>query len=304
MSNNERFLVKYEVSRSGKEFIPVPNRKYAKTLPAGYYTFEDSQEGIYLSQASYSTLDILKFPDTILDTIINEFNVFWTYKESYQERKEPHKRGYLLYGPPGGGKSSLVSLLLNEFIADGNIVFNFSSHTLYGLNYFREIEPDRKTMIVIEDIDIYIGTSTEEHLLQFLDGNLQQVNTVVIATTNYPEKLPARIRNRPSRFDRTEKIGYPSVPARKLYIEAKSKTMSTEEKETLVKDTEGFTLAHIKEIILSVEVYRLDYNTVLDRISEMAKMNSTSDKDYHSNQPQMGFEHACVPEPMKKGFER
>ncbi len=122
----------------------------------------------------------------------------------------------------------------------------------------------------MEDIDSLIKDRHEEQaVLEFLDGSIQHSNTIVIASTNYPEELPDRIINRPSRFDRISYVGVPSYNDRILYISTKSKSLSKPQIKGWAKDTDSWTLAHIKELILAVEVFDLDYDETLDRINTM-----------------------------------
>jgi hypothetical protein len=43
-----------------------------------------------------------------------------------------------------------------------------------------------------------------------------------------------------------------------------------------VKDTDGYTLAHIKELILAVEVFNLGYDETLERLNVMCKRAESS----------------------------
>lgn len=251
-----------------------------KKLIAGYYAFGEDNHGTFFKKLKINTTELIRFPNTITDDIIDEFDKFWKLKAEYDKRGEQHKRGFLLHGPAGGGKSCAILFIMQEFIKQGGIVFEFGHMLIDGLQKFRSVEPDRKLMVIIEDIDGILKSSSEQVLLQFLDGGVQHTNTIVIATTNYIEKLPDRIRNRPSRFDRVEFIGYSGKEERKIYIKVKSENYNKGKLLTkMVKDTHGFTLAHIKELILAVEVYKLDYDTTLDRIKKMRKKKESSD-DY------------------------
>ena len=191
-------------------------------------------------------------------------------KDRYLSRGEPHKRGFLLWGPPGGGKTCTVSFIIQDFIKQGNIVFVFNYNLMSALRSFKLIEPNRKVLIVMEDIDSLIKDRHEEQaVLEFLDGSIQHSNTIVIATTNYPEDLPDRIINRPSRFDRVAYVGVPSYNDRILYLTNKSKLLSKPRIKGWAKETDGWTLAHLKELIIAVEVFNLDYDETIDRINNM-----------------------------------
>lgn len=262
-----------------------------KKLIAGYYAMGEDNYGTFFKKLKINTTELIRFPNTITDDIINEFDKFWKLKPEYDKRGEQHKRGFLLHGPAGGGKSCAILFIMQEFIKQGGIVFEFGSMLIDGLQKFRSVEPDRKIMVIIEDIDGILKSPNEQVLLQFLDGGVQHTNTIVIATTNYIEKLPDRIRNRPSRFDRVEFIGYSGEEERKIYIKVKSENYKKGKLLTkMVKDTHGFTLAHIKELILAVEVYKLDYDETLERIRKMRKKKESSD-DYAlpDNDHEIGF---------------
>jgi len=69
----------------------------------------------------------------------------------------------------------------------------------------------------------------EQALLQLLDGGIQHSNTVIIATTNYPENLPDRIINRPSRIDRIVEIDMPTREMREIYINKKALKVKDED---------------------------------------------------------------------------
>lgn len=257
---------------TGYDYALAGSPVITKTLPAGAYSIiEDDRGMLYARKASVNMNELIRFPNSIGDQILTEFEQFWQKKKDYLDRGESHKRGYLLYGPPGSGKSSLLNFMIQDFIKAGNLVFIYNSVLAGFLPHFREVEPDRKLMIIIEDLDVYIETSSENRLLQFLDGNYEHVNTVFMATTNYIERIPQRLKDRPSRFDRTEKIGMPSNSERKLYIEKKSREIKKDKEflNKLIKDTKGFSLAHLKELILAIEVYDIEYKQILNRLRKM-----------------------------------
>ena len=275
-----KYFTQYAIEQ-GNRFRPTS--KTRPKLPAGYYVGGGDNYGIYIEKLSVNTSELIRFPDTIADQVICEFDSFWSKKDEYLSRGESHKRGFLLWGPPGGGKTCTVAFIMKDFIKAGNIVFEFNNYLMDTLNYFRKIEPTRKIMVIIEDVDnLMRNTDLEHSLLQFLDGSVQHKNTIVIATTNYPEELPDRIINRPSRFDRISYIGAPSTRDREIYIREKSKKLRSNSIKKWVRETEGFTLAHLKELIVSVEVFGISYKETMNRLNEMRKKEYKSD-DYEKH---------------------
>ena len=286
---NIEYFTQYSIDSGNKYRLTT---KSAKKLPSGYYITKADQNGLYFEKSKIDTTDLLRFPDSTADKVIAEFKTFWSKKKDYLVRGESHKRGFLLWGPPGGGKTCTVSFIIKDFIKKGNIIFEYSRYTLDGIRAFRNVENDRKIMIVIEDIDTYLKNPKEEQdLLQLLDGGIQHQNTIIISTTNYPEELPDRIINRPSRFDRISYIGLPNKKHRSMYIKKKSKNLKNGKINKWIEDTKGFTLAHIKELIVSVEVFGLDYKDSLYRLNIMRKKMSSSEdyeKDLRGNKD-LGF---------------
>jgi len=259
-------------------FRPCPPT--TNVLPPGFYECSVDGQGLFFMRQEVDTSDLIRFPGSMPEEVIGEFEQFWTKKDLYSVRGEPHKRGFLLYGPPGGGKSCTVAMIANDFIKGGNVVFRFSYTLMRGLAQLRTIEPNRKVMVVIEDIDSFLDNNeVEQALLQFLDGDRQYSNIVVIATTNFPEFLGDRIINRPSRFDRISLIGMPTAKDRKLYLSKKAKNLSKEDLTKWVDDTDNWTLAHLKELIAAVEIYGLSYSDTVDRIGQMRSRKAHSD-DY------------------------
>ncbi|XP_068628635.1 mitochondrial chaperone BCS1 isoform X1 [Battus philenor] len=141
----------------------------------------------------------------------------------YTERGIPYRRGYLLYGPPGCGKSSFIMALAGEL--EYNIcVLNLSERGLTDdrLNHLLSVAP-QQSIILLEDIDAafvsredtptqkaaYEGLNrvTFSGLLNCLDGVASTEARIVFMTTNYLERLdPALIR--PGRVDMKEYVGY------------------------------------------------------------------------------------------------
>ena len=100
-----------------------------------------------------------------------------------------------------------------------------------------------------------------------------------IATTNYPERLDKRIMDRPSRFDRIIKIDMPSAKSRETYLKIKEPTLTKDELREWVMLSDGFSIAHMKEMIISNRLYGIPIKQVVKRLSVMKKTSSSSDND-------------------------
>ncbi|MCI0378040.1 MAG: ATP-binding protein [Gemmataceae bacterium] len=228
----------------------------ARQLPSGAYSVTLSQYGeVQIHQRDLQVDDLIDFADSLPGKILEEIQTFWTLGETFQRYGYLHRRGYLLYGPQGSGKSSVVHQVVHRVVAKGQVAI-FCDHPGFltrGMELFRKIEPHRPLVCVFEDIDAIIEMHGDSELLAWLDGS-HQINKVInIATTNYPERLDRRIVSRPRRFDRIIKIESPTASMRRTYLERKLPDLAkTGELQRWVELTEGLSFAALAELVISV----------------------------------------------------
>ena len=152
--------------------------------------------------------------------IIEDVKDFLGSAKWYYDRGIPYRRGYLLHGPPGSGKSSFIRALAGDL--DYNIaMLNLSERGLTDdrLNHLLTIVP-RRTLVLLEDADAafsnrrtqtdsdgYQGANvTFSGLLNALDGVASAEERLLFLTTNHVERLDSALV-RPGRIDITVRIG-------------------------------------------------------------------------------------------------
>lgn len=287
------FIVKEEVSSSdyivekssiwlldGDSARPSTDVTISKKLRPGIYqVYLDPQMGIYCKRIDTQSDELFVFSDSIVGSLLDEISLFWEKKEIYKENNLTHKRGILLEGFPGTGKSSIISLLSNEVIKRNGIVFkinninNFNIYVDFIMNSFRAIEPDTPIITIIEDVDKYVDS---EEFLDFLDGKSSIDHHVVIATTNNTTHIPDSFL-RPSRLDLKIVVDLPSDVIRKEYFQ--NKEVPEADIDELVEKTENkeMSLADLKELYISV--YLLGY-TVDDAINKITQPRSKKNYNF------------------------
>lgn len=260
-----------------------PADKTANSLPPGQYTIDYSHNrGLYFAPKPINLDDLLILPDSASEDIINNIEKFWQREDLFRELGFLWKRGVLLYGPAGSGKTSTLQLITKKVVERGGIAVYVKEPktTASGLEMLRKIEPTRPVIVLVEDVDAIQHAYGEADLLALLDGDLQIDNVVFIATTNYPEKLDKRMVNRPSRFDIVRKIGMPTAEARAIYLTARNERIAgTDELTEWVDATDQFSIAHLKELIVSVEALGQNFDSTVERLKVMIDTTPASTDD-------------------------
>ena len=240
---------------------------------------------IFFQKIPVKTDGLIRFPETNSEKVIGEINKFWTREHLFKRHSLTYKRGIILWGPPGSGKSCTVQLITADVIKRGGVVFKFGSPDLFisGVRIFREIQPDTPMVVLMEDIDSIIESYSESEVLNILDGVDQVEKAVYLATTNYPERLGSRIINRPSRFDKRFKMPHPGAASRRLYFEHIFVEDTLKENDVdldkWVKDTVGMSISHLKELFVAVCILGDDYKEAIETLRTMIETNPKSDDD-------------------------
>ena len=267
----------------------------SKSLDAGQYIIKQSDSGIFFSKKEVVLDDLIKLNDSVSNEVLSAVDDFWTKKQAYSDLGFLWKRGVLLYGPPGSGKTSTIQQLAKDLISrNGLVIYCEDPITCaHGLKLLRRIEPDRELIILLEDADSIVDRYGDSALLSLLDGELQIEKCVFIATTNYPEKLDRRLTNRPSRFDMIRKIGMPSFEDRKTFIKAKNSSLNEKALNEWTEKTDGFSIAHLKEVIISVSCLGKELNDTINHLKNMQKTfissEDYSDEECRKKSKPMGF---------------
>lgn len=138
----------------------------------------------------------------VKERIVDDVRDFLMSSKWYTDRGIPYRRGYLLHGPPGSGKSSFIQALAGEL--DYNIcLVNLSERGLTDdrLNHLLSNIPTR-LLVLLENVDAafnnrkqadetgYAGANvTFSGLLNALDGVASSEERILFLTTNHVEVL-------------------------------------------------------------------------------------------------------------------
>lgn len=164
--------------------------------------------------------------DGVLDEILDDMRAFLDAGAWYMTRGVPHRRGYLLHGPPGNGKTTLVAAVAGE-LGLSVAVLSLSNRVMTDeslRNLVNALPPG--AVLLIEDVDCAFAEKraageaaglTMSGMLNALDGVSSREGRILFMTTNHPERLdPALVR--PGRVDRSFYLGNTtSDQARRLF---------------------------------------------------------------------------------------
>jgi AAA+ superfamily predicted ATPase len=183
---------------------------------------------------------------------IDEF--FLNEGEFFKKYNLPYKRGILLYGAPGNGKTTLVKSIAGSTPAP--VVYWQITEFTYSYTIkevFSTVSKLAPVILVIEDIDS-MPEESRSVFLNTLDGASTKEGIFLIGTTNYPEKIDPALINRAGRFDRAYEIKLPNQETRSLYLRKKKITefISEAEFNYLIKQTEGLSIAQLNELYTMV----------------------------------------------------
>lgn len=163
--------------------------------------------------------DSVVLEEGLAEKILADVREFLIARTWYLDRGIPYRRGYLLHGPPGTGKTSFVQALAGKL--DFNIaMLSLSQRGLTDdlLNHLLLNVPP-KTIVLLEDADAafsnrrqrdadgYSGANiTYSGLLNALDGVASAEERIIFMTTNHIERLDDALI-RPGRIDMTVHLG-------------------------------------------------------------------------------------------------
>lgn len=190
----------------------------------------DAEDWLEINEADYV------FPEQLVDELVAQTAGFISSVSAGELQKwgVPPRRGIILYGPPGNGKTVLSRIVAKRALISGVNVVSLPVHELEGdIGDSLKLAASRAPVVIlIDDLDIHCGRRLREGeygapivqrqrflatLLEFLDGMEPTNGYVLLGTTNELKELdPALLRA--GRFDVHQSVGKPDAEARRKVL--------------------------------------------------------------------------------------
>jgi hypothetical protein len=188
------------------------------------------------------------------------------------------KRGVLLHGPPGTGKTHTVRYLIGKLSGVTVVVISGGALQLIreACSIARTLQP---AVVVVEDVDLIAeermrpahimraGMSFSVarggqnpllfQLLNEMDGLGEDIDVTFLLTTNRADLLEAALAARPGRVDHAAELPLPDAAARRrlMRLYQGSLVLDLADPETVITRTEGVTASFLKELLRKAALY-------------------------------------------------
>jgi hypothetical protein len=213
------------------------------------------------------TRDQVVLPEGMLDRIERQTVGVAERRERLLAAGRHLKRGILLHGPPGTGKTFTAMYLAGRMTDRTVLLVTGRGAGLLGrvCAMARLLEP---SMVVLEDVDLVAEERTGANacgpllfeLLNEMDGLADDADVVFLLTTNRADRLEPALAARPGRVDQAVEVPLPDAGCRRRLVElyGRGLTLRLEGVDALVARTEGVSAAFVKELLRKAALIAAD----------------------------------------------
>jgi transitional endoplasmic reticulum ATPase len=229
----------------------------------GYLQSQYMTSNVDLAEVRQVTWDELKGVDEVLRELEAKIALPFENDELRQELKLKPKRGVLLAGPPGTGKTTIGRALAHRlkskfFLIDGTIVAGTRDFYSKVNEVFSEAKKNAPAIIFIDDADVIFERGDEQgfcrYLLTMLDGleSASSERVCVMLTAMHAGNLPQAML-RSGRVELWLDIRLPDERAREAILSARvaglPPSIGAVDVQRLAAATHGLTGADLKNIV-------------------------------------------------------
>lgn len=231
----------------------------------------DGQDIPYTRDCSWEEMFL---PNDLKLEVKNLVESFLNGQQFYLDNKIPWKRGLLLYGEPGNGKTSIIRTIISMYnFKPITIIPNATNETIQEA--FAYAEEQSPSLLYFEDLDSLFEKGVDiSSFLNLMDGITAKNGLLVIATANDVNKLKSNITDRPSRFDRKFEIPLPDLKMSQAYLKKWFGTLISAKKlkELATYATKyKFSYAYLKELYITSMFEALSNNRKVPTEKDISK---------------------------------